>query len=261
MPMGRLDRAALELAGIEHPGLSAGPWLAALDAHAAELGRRVPANADGIDFIDAANGYLFGDLGFRGEDANYYDPRNSCLNDVLELRIGIPITLSVVYMEIARRLARPVYGVGLPGHFIVQYDDGDYAAYLDPYHGGRQLSAEDCYELARAATGSDLPSDRALLAPVTHRPILQRMINNLRAVYLSRQNWAKVVRVLNLLLEAYPDSVDEHKQRGIAHLRLNHTSAACSDLERYLELSPRAEDGEEVRKQVRDLRQYLAELN
>ena len=261
MAMGKLDRAALEIASLEYPDLQPEPWLAVLDAHASALAARVAPNAAGIDFLEAANEYLFGDLGFRGEEANYYDPRNSCLNEVLEFRTGLPITLSVVYMEICRRLARPVYGIGLPGHFIVQYDDGCFSAYLDPFHQGAVLSVEECFALARTATGTDVPSDPALLKPVTHRQLLQRMLNNLRAVYFSRQNWAKALRVLDLVVEVNPNSAEDRKQRGVTQLRLNRMHAARVDLERYLELSPEAADAEEIRKQLLDLRQYLAGLN
>jgi regulator of sirC expression with transglutaminase-like and TPR domain len=261
MPMGRLDRAALELATLEYPDLNIDIWLDALDRHAEEIGRRVPANAAGGDFIDAANRYLFEEQQFTGNQANYYDPRNSCLNDVLALRTGIPITLSVVYMEVARRLSRPVYGVGLPGHFIVQYDDGMVSEYLDPFHGGARLSAGACFQLAREATGTDIPADASLLAPVTHRQILERMVNNLRGVYFSRQNFPKALRILDFTLQVHPGSTEDYKQRGLVHAGLGNTRAALSDLERYLALATGAADRGEIENHIRSLRRYLAGLN
>jgi regulator of sirC expression with transglutaminase-like and TPR domain len=261
MAMGRLDRAALELATLEYPELDIDPWLRVLDGHASALAERIPANAPGDVFIATANEYLFQEQGFSGDTANYYDPRNSCLNDVLESRSGIPITLSVVYMEIARRLARPVYGVGLPGHFLVLYDDGEMATYLDPFNGGTSLTAAECYALARRATNADVPHDPALLAPVTHRQILLRMTNNLRGVHFQRRNFSKALRVLDFLIGVFPDSAEEHKQRGIVHAELGNWSAARGDLQRYLALAPAATDRQEVEGHLQSIQRQLAEMN
>src|SRR5215469_9304065 len=115
-----LDRAALELARIEYPGLEIDPFIAILDSYTAELSERL-AGRSGERYVQVANDYLFGELGFVGNAKDYYDPRNSCLNEVLTVRTGIPITLAVVYLEIGRRLAQPVFGIGLPGHFLVEY--------------------------------------------------------------------------------------------------------------------------------------------
>jgi regulator of sirC expression with transglutaminase-like and TPR domain len=259
--MGRLDHAALEIASIEHSDVDVGHWLGVLDQHAGELGRRVSMGASGDEFIDAAGQYLFHELGFSGNAANYFDPCNSCLNDVLAARTGIPITLSVVYMEIARRLARPVYGVGLPGHFIVLYDDGETSAYLDPFHGGVRRSMEECYALARQATGTQVAADPALLAAVTHRQIVQRMLNNLLTVYLHRRNYPRALKVLEFLLEAHPASPDIYKQRGMVHGQLGNFSAARSDLARCLELAPETPDRQEIESTLQSIIERLARMN
>ena len=143
-----LDDAALEIARIEYPDLDRAPWVAELDHFAAGIADRAHDLSDGEHFIAATNEYLFGELGFRGNDADYYHPDNSCLNRVLETRAGIPITLSMIYIEIARRLAKPVSGVGLPGHFIILYDDGRFRAYIDPFHAGAFVDEPRCRELA-----------------------------------------------------------------------------------------------------------------
>jgi len=218
-----LDEAALLLATIEFPGIEVEPFLQILDSYAAELAERLHA---GSDFVPAANQYLFRELGFAGNAADYYNPANSCLNEVLALRTGIPITLAVVYLEIARRLAKPVFGIGLPGHFVVQYDDGLYSTYIDPFHGGALLDAAACYELA--GTGEN----PAALARVNNRQIVARMINNLRGIYFSRGAHRKTLRILNLLIEADPDSTEEYKQRGIAHLQMAQTTPAKAYFER-----------------------------
>jgi regulator of sirC expression with transglutaminase-like and TPR domain len=245
----RLDEAALLLARIEFPGLDGSPFLRILDSYAEELAAR-----DG-DFVASANQYLFKELGFAGNHADYYNPANSCLNEVLVSKTGIPITLSVVYLEIARRLSKPVFGIGLPGHFIVQYDDGRNSAYIDPFHGGKLLAADDCYEL----TGT--PADPALLARVDKRQILARMINNLRGIYLSRGAHRKSLQVLNLLLAANPNAAEEYKQRGMIYLQMEQTRAAKADLERYLELAPDAPDRAAVKEQVASLTRWMVGLN
>ena len=144
-----LDRAALEVARIEYPSLDPEPFVGTLDSYARELSARLAGRTGGSGYVEAANQYLFEELGFRGNAGNYYDPRNSCLNEVLTARTGIPITLAVVYLEIGRRLAQPVYGIGLPGHFLVEYRGADFEAFIDVFHGGRLLTTAECFDLAR----------------------------------------------------------------------------------------------------------------
>jgi regulator of sirC expression with transglutaminase-like and TPR domain len=238
-----LDEAALLLARIEFPGLDIKPFLQILDSYAAELDSR------GGSFVAAANQYLFDELGFTGNSADYYNPANSCLNEVLASKTGIPITLSVVYLEIARRLGKPVFGIGLPGHFMLQYDDGSFSTYIDVFHGGRLLDAAGCTE------------NPALLARVNKRQIVARMINNLRGVYFSREAHRKSLQILDLLIEAYPNSAEEYKERGITHLKLEQTRAAKADLERYLDLAPDAPDRTAVEKHLASLRRWMVGMN
>lgn len=256
-----LDRAALQLARVEYPRLDPGPFLAMLDRLAAELSRRLGDCSEGVEFVAAANRYLFEELRFLGNEKNYYDPRNSCLNDVLTFRQGIPITLSLVYMEIARRLGRPVYGIGLPGHFVVQYHDEGFSTYIDPFHGGHLLTAPECFRLSRTVTGIEIPPEPQLLAPVGKRQVLLRMAANLRGIYLHRKAYAKALRILNLLLGAAPNSAEEHRQRGLVYLHLKRVSAARADLEKYLALAPEATDRGAVEKQLVSLKKYLAGMN
>lgn len=258
---GALDAAALEMAAIERPGLDPAAHLATLDGIAAELATRLGATADGQKFVRTANQYLFEELGFRGNDSDYYDPRNSCLDEVLDRRIGIPITLSVVYIEVARRLRRPVFGIGLPGHFVVQYDDDEYSTFIDPFHGGKLLTRGDCRELAREITGVDIASEPATLAPVSTRYVLTRMLNNLRSAYFRSKNYAKAAVVMDLLVEAFPENADYFKARGVARLHLREFSGAKRDLESYLRYSPEAEDRAEVTKQLEAIHRWLGRLN
>ncbi len=225
----RLDRAALDLASIENPELDVEAALDRLNDLASRLGDRLRNFNDGRDFVEKARAYLFQELGFHGNDQDYFDPLNSCLNQVLERRTGIPITLSVLYMEIARRLAMPVFGIGLPRHFVVQFDDGNYATYVDPYNGGRVISAGECFALAGATV-----ADPSLLQRVSKKQIVMRMLQNLHGAYLRRRDYAKAVDTLDLMIVGAPDTAAWYKRRGAMLAELKRYQAARRDLEKYL---------------------------
>lgn len=187
------------MACFEYPDFDVAPVLGQLDALAKEISKRCGANAKGRQFVEAANQYLFEDFGLQGDELQYYDPRNSFLNDVLSRRRGIPITLSVIYMEVARRLGRAVNGVGLPGHFLVQYAGPDFPVFIDPYHGGRLLTREDCTNLVRERAAVELPEDSPLFAPTTPREIVVRMLRNLKGKYLRAREFSKALAVSDML--------------------------------------------------------------
>jgi regulator of sirC expression with transglutaminase-like and TPR domain len=256
-----LDRAALEIAHIEHPALDIEPFIGILDSYAVELSERLAGRSGGSEYVEAANQYLFGELGFTGNAAEYYDPRNSCLNEVLTARTGIPITLAVVYLEIGRRLAQPVYGIGLPGHFLVQYRDARFTAFIDVFDGGRLLTTAECFDLARQTAGVPLSDDPRMLAPASNRQIAIRMLHNLRGVYFHRRAYGKALQTLNLLIAAEPQDAEEYKLRGIVHLQMRNPVAARSDLETYLRLAPEVTDRAEIEQRLRSLRSYQAGLN
>jgi regulator of sirC expression with transglutaminase-like and TPR domain len=255
-PNGRLDRAALELATLGTPDLEPEPFLDQLNEMASQLADRMRNFNDGRDFVETAQRYLFGELGFHGNQQDFFDPGNSFLNQVLERRTGIPITLSVMYMEIARRLAMPVFGIGLPRHFIIQFDDGNYSTYIDPYNGGRTITVQECFALAGAKV-----ADPILLRRASKKQIAMRMVQNLRGVYLRRRDWARAVDTLDLLLLGAPELSGLLKQRGLLHMELKRFQAARRDLERYLTMEPEAADREEIRKQIRAIHSWLAKVN
>lgn len=252
----QLDRAALEIARIEYPDLDANATIAQLDHHAFAIAERARDLSDGQNFVEAANEYLFREAGFRGNDEDYYNPDNSCINRVLETKRGIPITLSVIYIEVARRLAKRARGVGLPRHFIVRYDDVDYSALIDPYHGGELLDLAQCCRLAQLEE-----LDIGMLQPVGRRHILMRMINNLRGIYFERHESEKALQILDLLIAAAPDSADEHKQRAVALMQQQRVREALSDFKRYLKLSPEAADREQVEHEINNISFWLASRN
>jgi regulator of sirC expression with transglutaminase-like and TPR domain len=251
-----LDRAALEIARIEYPDVDADACISELDRHAFAIAERARDLSNGRSFVEAANEYLFVEAGFRGNENDYYNPDNSCLNRVLETKRGIPITLSLIYIEIARRLSKQVSGVGLPGHFIVRYDDPEYSALIDPFHCGAVLDKAQCCELAQVES-----LDHGMLDPVDRRHIAMRMINNLRGIYLGRREPAKALQVLDLLIEAVPESADEHKQRAVALLQQHRMREALGAFKRYLELSPEAPDREGIDEQIHNIAFWMASRN
>jgi regulator of sirC expression with transglutaminase-like and TPR domain len=251
-----LDRAALEIARIEYPDLDADAFITRLDHHAFAIAERARDLSDGRSFVEAANQYLFVEAGFRGNEEDYYNPANCCLNRVLETKLGIPITLSVIYIEIARRLSKQVSGVGLPGHFVVRYDDPEYSVLIDPYHGGAILDQAQCCHLAQVES-----LDHGMLDPVDRRYIAMRIVNNLRGIYFARREGAKALEVLDLLIQAEPGSSEEHRQRAIALMQQRRMSEALGAFKRYLELSPEAPDRERIEEQIRNIAFWLASRN
>jgi regulator of sirC expression with transglutaminase-like and TPR domain len=249
---GRLDRAALDLATIHFPDLKPEPVLDQLNELASRLGDRLRNFNDGRDFVETAQRFLFGELGFHGNQEDFFDPRNSCLNQVLERRTGLPITLSVMYMEIARRLQMPVFGIGLPRHFVLQFDDGNYSAYIDPFHGGRVITARDCFALAGAEV-----ADPALLQRVTKKQIVVRMLQNLHRVYVRRRDFERAVATLDLMIAGAPETAAWYHARAVLLMEVDRWQAARRDFETYLALSPDAVDRELVVKQIH----WLARMN
>jgi regulator of sirC expression with transglutaminase-like and TPR domain len=249
---GRLDLAALDLASIHFPDLTPEPFLDQLNDLASRLGDRLRNFNDGRDFVETAQRFLFGEMGFRGNEDDFFDPLNSCLNQVLERRTGLPITLSVMYMEVARRLQMPVFGIGLPNHFVIQFDDGNYSTFIDPFHGGRPITARDCFALAGAPV-----ADPALLQRVSKKQIVMRMLQNLRNVYVRSRDFPRAVSVLGLLISGAPELSGWYRARGALFVEMNRWDAARRDLERYLTLEPKAADRDEIIAQIR----WLARLN
>jgi regulator of sirC expression with transglutaminase-like and TPR domain len=256
-----LDRAALELARIEFPHLELEPTLEEIDRLAWRIGERLTGGADDEHYLAAANQLLFDELGFRGNEEDYYDPLNSCLNEVVRRRTGIPISLSVLYMEIARRLGRTVHGIGLPGHFLVEFHTGLFSVYVDVFHQGRILSKAECEEMAQRVAGVALPPDSAVFQPATRRQIVLRMLNNLRAIYFERRIWPKALQVLDWLLVADPESASEYRQRAVIQLEMKNFRAARRDLERYLGFAGETEDRALVEAQILRLKRMEASLN
>lgn len=241
---------ALLIARDEYPALDAGAYDALVAGYVDALRGEVDRLDGEPRRIAAINRYLFEEQGFAGDAQDYYDPRNSYLNDVFDRRLGIPISLALVQMEVARRLAVPLDGVSFPGHFLVRLPVGDGILVMDPFNRGRTLDADELKQRARPHLGGHTPDDRLLLqilSPASHRAILMRMLRNLRALYVEKADWEKVARCADRLLKIAPDTLDGLRDRGLAYLRLDHARGAREDLARYLALAPEADDADEVR--------------
>ncbi len=255
-----LARAALVLALAEYPDLDVAGYRRRIDEMAAEVAAGCRRCSD-VHLLHRLREYLFAELGFRGNRQDYYDPRNSLLNDVLDRRLGIPITLSVVLMEVGRILGLRVDGVGLPGHFVTGVTLGEERILLDPFHDGSVLTPEACAELVARASGRRVALTEADFQPVTRRQILARMLGNLKAIYWRAEAWGKVVAVVDRLLALDPSASGEWRDRGLALARLGDFGRGLADWERYLTDFPNAPDGEKIRGHLRRVREKLAQLN
>ncbi len=256
-----LGRAAATLARLEYPDADVDACARRIDELAARVADRWDRSKPPETAVSAINKLLFEDLGFHGNREDYYDPRNSFLNDVLERRTGIPISLSVVYIEIGRRLGLPIFGVGLPSHFLVKFDDRSRVFFIDPYHEGRVLNRQGCRELVKTLHGRPMELHDLHFAAVENRTIVLRMLNNLRAIYVNGRQHRRALEVLDAILALEPDSPEEVKQRAWVRHELGHRGAALRDLETYAGLRPEAEDAEQVQTWMNNLRRTLAHLN
>lgn len=244
-----IPRAALVIArSVAYPDLQISAYLAILDDLTRDAGKYIASVATAREKSEKLAEFLFVQEGFRGNRENYEDPRNSFLNEMLERRLGIPISLSILYAEIAGRLGLNASGVGLPGHFIVRLDDDGEKWYLDPFNGGRPLSASGCALLVRNSTGYKGPMNPDWLEPSAAEDILTRVLNNLRVIYVERQNWDKALAVVRLLRLIQP-TVHEHiRDLGLVYYRLGSPRLAAQHLDDYLLREPEAADATVIRE-------------
>jgi len=272
-----LAQAALVIAQIEYPRLDAQAYLARLDAMGEAARRRIcrhieeTGNTSPLSCIAAFNAYLFDDQRFVGNRDHYEDPRNSCLNEVLDRRTGIPITLSVVYMEVGLRAGLQVDGVNFPGHFLVRLPEPKSRAsglIIDPFHAGAMLSEHDCRLLLQKHVGSEVAFSRALLAPATRPQIVVRMLLNLKRIYVHMRSFPQARDVTELLLAVTPSALSELRDRGLLAYHLNDVTSALRDLQTYLKLASMGEMDKETRAEhlqiwehVKTLRRRVASLN
>jgi regulator of sirC expression with transglutaminase-like and TPR domain len=241
-----LAPAALAIARVEYPSLNPGSYVAALDRMGHEAAARMQQTAN--DSVRAFNEYLYDEQGFSGNRNRYDDPRNSFINEVLNRRVGIPISLAVVYLEVGRRAGLEVDGINFPGHFLLRAKDAvttdaqSEVVIIDPFHGGARLSEYDCRQLLRQHVGDQAAFDTALLAPATRHEIVVRMLVNLKRLYVRMRSFPQARVISSLLLVIDPAAISELRDRGLLAYHLQDFPAALRDLEEYLRLAPKSSE-------------------
>jgi regulator of sirC expression with transglutaminase-like and TPR domain len=260
-PAAPLDVAevALLFAADEYPDLDRGFYIRKLDRFAADLAPMLDGTLE--DRVSSLTEFLFDDEGFQGNDGDYYDPKNSYLNDVIDRRLGLPISLSVLAMVVGQRAGLHIEGVGLPGHFVAKAIDGPDEVYFDPFHGGQLLTPASCRALVEAVTGCPLPLDDVPLESVPLGVIVARMLNNLKGVYLKREDYGRAVRVMERLRVFDPDDLLQRRDLGVALVRAGRPGAAIDHLTAYLAEHSYREDAELVQAVLHDARKEMLHWN
>jgi regulator of sirC expression with transglutaminase-like and TPR domain len=260
-----LAEGALLIAKSNYPDLSVAHYLDRLARIAEAIARRLPTGAEAVSAIEQINAHLFGELGFSGNGEDYHNPRNSYLNDVLDQRRGIPITLSVLYMEVARRLGILIEGVSFPGHFLVIHDSPRGRLVIDPFDGGATLDYQDLRERLSVVMGEQAWSDELDLDGLLHgadrRTILVRMLRNLKGVYAHHEQWHRSLEWVNLILALEPANPEELRDRGIILEKLDCYRAATLDYQAYLHARPEARDREQIAHRLHRVQGKARRLN
>lgn len=236
-----LGLAALLIASTGYDDLDFDFELGSLDSMAAEVSNRLNSNSDPLFVLNTLSEYLFDELGFTGNRDDYYDPKNSYLNDVLDRRLGIPITLSLVYVEVGRRVGAPLVGIGMPMHFLVGHREVQ-DLFVDPFGGGILLTERECAALLKGSSEDRIEWDRRYLAPVANREFVARMMRNLKTTHLQHEHFDKALVMTDWLLALQPESAIEQRDRGVVHYQLGNYAEARGDLEAYMNRGPKGDD-------------------
>jgi regulator of sirC expression with transglutaminase-like and TPR domain len=256
-----LVRGALTIARTEYPHLEIEEYAARIERMAARAASLSPAS-DTQSLMAAVNKVVFDQANLKGNREDYYDPRNSFLNDVLDRGLGIPITLSIIYMEVANRAGLPLSGVGMPGHFLLKhYGEDGQERLIDCFNRGDIVSRQDCQMRLDEIYAGEMKLRPEFLHTISRRQILTRMLNNLKTVYLSTRNFRKALPLADLVLVIYPRSAEDLKQRALLRYSMGLQTLAGEDLEQYLKMSPNASDAEEIKQMSLSIRRMMALRN
>ncbi|HWR34567.1 MAG TPA: transglutaminase-like domain-containing protein [Clostridia bacterium] len=254
--------AALVIARTVYPAIDIAKYAGCVESLAVRARGIMQDSTESARIIDAVNRVLFQEEGFRGNRTDYYDPRNSYLNEVIDRKLGIPITLSVLYMEVARRVGLPLFGVGMPGHFLLKFYDVDgHHLLIDAFEGGQVIHEGDCQARLDEIYAGQAPLEPEYLHSVGKRQILTRMLNNLKNIYLTSRNFRKALTVVDLILAIYPRSPEDVKQRALLRYNLGQLKGSANDFEDYLKMSPDASDVDDVRQLALSIRRTMASFN
>jgi regulator of sirC expression with transglutaminase-like and TPR domain len=237
-----LAKASLYYAQAEYPHLDIDYYLNRLDLMAQHIAANLPQERYPLQVIKTINHYLFDTLKFQGDREDYYNPENSYLNRVIDRYQGIPITLAVVYLEVAKRINFPMVGIGMPGHFIIRPDFEDAGIFVDVFNQGEILFAQDCEAKLSELYQQAVKLKPHFLNPVNKHQILARMLNNLKQIYLHQRQLDKVLELIEGILLLFPQNPYEIRDRGLLYYEMERWPEATHDLQIYLKILPDAED-------------------
>lgn len=250
-----LARSALMISTLEYPLLDVAYQISLLDSLAAAASKRFRFPSEPAEELNTLSAFLFDEIGFSGDTENYYNPRNSHLSEVLKRRLGIPITLSLIYIEVAARLSIPLEGISMPGHFIVRHKKAR-DLIVDPFERGIILSKEEAIDRFKAATHESAIWQDDYLATVSNKDFITRILGNLKGAHLRIREYGTAVKVSDLLVALRPDLPQERRDRGIIHYRMGNYNNALSDLRGFLNKAPSSPDN----LAVTELVEHLAKL-
>ncbi len=245
-----LAKAALHYARNEYSDINLEQYLVSLDRMARDIKEHLPETRYPLKVIQSINQYLFEELGFTGDTKDYYNPENSFINKVIDRRSGIPITLSIVYLEIAERLDFPMVGIGMPGHFLIRPDFEDAGIFIDVFNKGEILFPQDCQEKLKQIYQSPVELEASFFEPVSKRRMLARMLTNLKYIYFKKEQFVKALSAIEAILILFPHNPLEMRDRGLIYYQLYEWQKASEDLHFYLSLLPHAPDAREIRKLI-----------
>jgi regulator of sirC expression with transglutaminase-like and TPR domain len=249
-----LDRTALLMARtLQYPSLDVEEQMRMMDTMAYELKEYVGTRERATEIINAMNEFIFVKHGYSGNSDDYYDPRNSYLNDVIRRKKGIPITLSVLYMELARRIGFQLYGVGFPGHFLIKYVRDDLEIVIDPFSKGRILSYDDYQIILDQLYNGQIRFEKKFLEPVSNDQIIIRMLRNLKDTFVYSYDYDRALLSTEMILAIRPDIAEEFRDMGIILYYKKLYSSAISNLTKYLEMQPDATDADRITQIIRDM--------
>lgn len=257
-----LAEAALMIARLEYKDLDIDHYLHKIKTIAKEINNRLPASANAAEVLKQLNHVLFVEKNYEGNTDSYYDARNSFLNDVIDRKLGIPISLSILYIELGHELGLPLAGVSFPGHFLVKLEISDGAIVLDPYFGGISLNEDDIEERLQEYYGEHLDKSRmhGVLASCSNREIVVRLMRNLRNLYMQEEKWEKALLIADIMTNMESDHADALKARAAIYDQLECHTSALADYSAYLKLSPDAQGNKFIRARIMDLAQSARQV-
>lgn len=257
-----LAEAALMIARLEYHDLDISDYLSKIHTMALEINNRLPETANAAEILKQLNHVLFIEKGYEGNSNSYYDPKNSFLNDVIERKLGIPISLSILYIVLGHKLGLPLAGVSFPGHFLVKLEISDGAIVLDPYFGGISLNEEDIEERLQEYYGPRLDKSRlhGVLASCSNKEIILRVLRNLRNLYMQEEKWEKALLLADIMVNLEDDQADALKARAAIYDALECYTPALADYSNYLRMEPDAEGTKYIRARVMDLAEVVRKV-